>query len=83
MTRQIQCATCVEELRRFSRDPEAVAAGEQLDVVTGAALYPYVCDTCNAQLPPGTTCHAVTITTPEQRPYREWAPEYVALEVTS
>lgn len=77
MKREITCGRCVEEWRRIAKNPDVVAAGERVDIVGGAARETYTCDGCNGLIGAGEHCHAVTVTTPEQRPYPRWADEAV------
>jgi hypothetical protein len=80
MKREITCLDCAKQWREISITRSLEEMGERVDVLEGTARRSMLCDGCNMPLPRGQKCAAVSVTTPRQRPYPYWAPDYIEVE---
>ena len=77
-SRQVLCeAKCIKVAREAAQDTEAIAEGEQMREVYGAAVKEFRCDFCNDPIMVGTPCFAVTFMTAAQVPHPEWEGDFV------
>ena len=73
----VHVGSCTESWRRIGRLPDIQASGEEVAICAGIARQHMICDSCGGKIAAGDDCSAISVTTPDQRPYPQWEDEYV------
>lgn len=79
MNRLIYCPKCAHEAK--DRFVKGKYQGEHFKTVAGMAINDYVCDFCDAKIPSGENCNAISIWADHSpAPYYPWEHEFLITE---